>query len=153
MQDALEIPQEWINLNLLSGHAVGTSLVLQNISSPGDLFSLFIGLRKPDDAFCGVALDQVKNIATVDEPGFSVWVRYYRLDGAIPYPAKVGRLQVQEKGKGITIGNTVDKSSIIDYTPVLSVIINTLKDNAIELKLLNARIEEAFQTNIKQGDL
>ena len=114
MQDALSIPQTWINLNTLSGHAVGESLTLQNVSQPGDLFSLYIGRTKPDDSLKGVALDQIKNIATIITPAYPVWARYYRIDGAIPYPAKTGLLQVQEKDAGINIENTGKSSRLID---------------------------------------
>jgi hypothetical protein len=112
MQNAIEIPQTWTNLNALSGHAVGESLTLQNVSNAGDVISIFISPVEPPAETLGVALDQIKAMVSINNPVSIIWVKYYRIDRSIPSVSKVGRLQVQTVNGAIT---PTAQSQPVDY--------------------------------------
>ena len=152
--DAYDIGQDWVNINELILLPVGESLLLQNVGIPGDVISLALSDAQPDKEFIGVALDQLNPMQVVESATKPLWARFYRFDNLEPYPSRKGLLQIQPLNEAIT---PFFKSSTAGDDITNLILQNNLVRaiNAVEfqLKLLNARFEENFETGITEVDL
>lgn len=160
-RNAIRIPQEWVNLNELASVSFGDSFIIQNLGPPGDLISIAISDSAPEPDFYGVALNQLNPMAFVDNPDKSVWVRFYRFDSMDSYPQITGLIQVIPPqgsiyvglGGAIASGQGSGSTGQIESNPMMNEIRSSVSALFKQLKLLNYRIEEAFETRIKLEDI
>lgn len=161
-KDQYRISQTWTNLNDLTSTAIGTDLILQNIGYPGDNISVAITSDQPSDDFRGILLNQINPMTLVSGYNRPVWVRYYRFDNVDKYPQRTGFLQVQLASNPIVpFIATKHPNESEDFVP-LSEETFVIAANRLfyamsgiqeQLKLLNHRIEEGFQTRINLEDV
>lgn len=93
--DALPIPQDWTDLNALSGIAAGTDFFLQNVGLPGDVIGVYFSETEPAADAKGWALDQVKEMYIVTGETLTTWVKFYRNDRNQATNSRTGFLQVE----------------------------------------------------------
>lgn len=91
----LQIPTQWINVNVLAGVAEGTAVAVQNVGLAGDVISLANSPTQPPQTFTGVAAAQYKDTMLVTEGESILWARFYRPNQSITAPI-TGKIQVQE---------------------------------------------------------
>jgi hypothetical protein len=156
------IGRDWVNLNNLTGIKIGETMYLQNLGRSGDLIEIAISAQIPLDGFRGIAIPQMAPWYRAQSDKGAVWVRLiqYDLTGTItPSQSKTCLLSVQENldiselrgsiSGGSSGGLDADSlivSSLLDIKESL----NAVNDN---LKLLNARAEEAWETRIILEDV
>lgn len=147
----IPIGQNWVNLNSLASISSGKSVYIQNIGIPGDLISIAISKTEPQEPFFGVALNQLNPMVFVEDPVFDVWVKFYRFDSLDNYPNIKSRIQVFTTDNALKF--SFGGNSSTDNNSVVQSVLNSINDVSLQLRLMNARIEEAFETRIKQEDV
>ena len=94
--DAVQIPQTWVDLNTLSGFAKGSTLFVQNVGYPGDLIELYFSDLEPATSVKGWVLDQVNEYYVITGESETVWARFFKNDRDSNLYSRVGFLQVVE---------------------------------------------------------
>lgn len=170
-----EISGEWVNVNTLSSIAIGQQITLHNAGRAGDIIEVAVSELEPSTSFRGVPIKSLTPQFRVAPQIFPIWVRYirYDLNGTItPEPQRKCLLNVQSIADiqeiggipstlltsndkdmllKVSIGNLSDVAYVL--ASQLSSIVEYQENIALQLRLLNAKTEEAFETQITQDDV
>lgn len=77
--NSISIGADWVDINAVTGIAVGTPIHIQNTGLPQDIIALAVSPIEPPADFNGVNLYQ-KEIKPISSGGNSVWARLIRID-------------------------------------------------------------------------
>jgi hypothetical protein len=155
-----KIDNEWTALSVLTGVKTGDPAIIQNIGRAGDLIEVIISAQKPLDSDRGLSFGQITPLYKIEGNIYEAWLRYirYDLNGTItPKDARTCLVSIQsgdqiiENDGASSAGKSLAITQGLD--PVLSSIVDSNNFIADQLKLLNARIEEAFETRINLEDV
>lgn len=92
------ISSSWIDINALSGIAIGQQMALHNAGRAGDIIEVAVSELEPISTFRGVAIKALSPMFLVSPQDLPLWVRYIRYDltGTItPLPVRTCLLNVQ----------------------------------------------------------
>lgn len=154
------IDSEWQAISKLTGISIGSDLNIQNAGRAGDLVELIISDLEPASTDRGDVIRSLDPRYSISGQDSEVWIRYIRYDLNCTItpdenrrclvnisdtnfiaPAGSGSKEEQER---------ILKSILYD---VFSGLIDSNQQILTELKLLNARYEEATETRIIKGDI
>lgn len=173
--ESYQISGDWTDLNAISGIDIGQQLTLHNAGRAGDIIEVAVSAIEPSVSFRGIAIKALEPQYRVSPQSVSVWARYirYDLNGTITPTAQHKCLlsvqaisDIEEVGAipssllttndedmllKISVGNLPDIAFLM--ASQLSSLLEAQQETVSQLKLLNARIEEAFETNITEDDV
>ena len=92
------ISSSWIDINALSGIAIGQQMALHNAGRAGDIIEVAVSELEPISTFRGIAIKALSPMFLVSPQDLPLWVRYIRYDltGTItPLPVRTCLLNVQ----------------------------------------------------------
>ena len=153
------ISPEWERVSTITGIQIGESLSIQNTGRAGDLLELIISDLMPTDER-GHVIRSLDPMFKVEGQDSEVWIRYIRYDlncTITPKPqarclANISdNTQIAESGT-LPITSHENQPSTILLNAVYS-LIDSNQDILQEMKLLNARYEEATETRITKEDI
>jgi len=155
-----KLDNNWVALSSLSGIPIGSPAIVQNIGRAGDLVEVIIKPQKPLDSERGLSFGQITPLYRIEGNIAEAWLRYirYDLNGTItPQDLRTCLVSIQS-GECITEDNgRLNESQIALLNEGLNPVLSSLTDSnemiANQIRLLNARIEEAFETRIELEDI
>jgi len=172
--DSYQISGDWTDLNALSGIDIGQQITLHNAGRAGDIIEVAVSAIEPSVSLRGVAIKALEPQYRIGPQEVAIWARYirYDLNGTItPQPQHKCLLNVQSISDIEEVGSipsslltTNDKDMLLKISvgnlsdiaflmaSQLSSLLEVQQETLSQLKLLNARIEEAFETNITEDD-
>lgn len=169
------ISSSWVDINELSGIAIGQQMALHNAGRAGDIIEVAVSELEPISTFRGIAIKALTPMFLVSPQDLPLWVRYIRYDltGTItPLPVRTCLLNVQSIADiqeiggipsalltsndkdmllKVSIGNLSDVAYVL--ASQLSSLVESQENTVLQLRLLNAKTEEAFETQITQDDV
>lgn len=96
-----EIGRDWVSISSLTGLAIGSELLLQNMGRPGSIIELILSDSEPLEADRGNGLQQLDDIYRVSGQKSDVWVRHIRYDlnsTILPKPQYKCQLSINDSG-------------------------------------------------------
>ena len=126
------ISSSWVDINALSGIAIGQQMALHNAGRAGDIIEVAVSELEPISTFRGIAIKALSPMFLVSPQDLPLWVRYIRYDltGTItPLPVRTCLINVQSIADIQEIGGI--PSSLL-----------TTNDESMRLKTSSASIQE-----------
>lgn len=154
------LTNKWTALSILTGIDIGKPVIIQNIGRAGDLVEVILSPREPLESERGLSFGQITPLYRIEGQTTQAWIRYirYDLNGTItPKDSRTCLISVMpadfitENNGGFSSSSIGALKMSFDYQ--LSKLIDQSSESIKQLKLMNERIEEAFETRIFIGDI
>lgn len=157
---AFEISNQWTSIFNLTGFLVGEPINIQNAGRAGDLLELVISIDQPSDDERGYVVRSLDPMFRITGQSSDVWIRYIRYDiNCTITPRDNARCLANiSNNEQITTMDSYPVESLIlqERIMLLDVLSGLAESTALtldQIRLLNARYEEATETNINLEDI